>query len=128
MSRRHPSDARLAAWLEHGQPASVGRHVEGCDDCLARAEAASDLHPDTRAGLSSATSPDTDLRARTTAGVRDHLDDEEALSVLADLFGLAWGVTRAVLDRSPLGDVLDRSPRSDADPGQDDPRPTHHDG
>lgn len=113
---RHPSDAELARWLETGGPSSVERHVVDCDACLSRAEEASDLGTDTRAGLAAAMGGG-DVRARTAEGVRDHLDDEEALSVLVDLFGVAWGVAREVFDRSPLD--ADRSPPEGADPGED---------
>lgn len=114
---RHPTDAELQRWTETGGPASVERHLADCEACLARAEAATDLDEATRAGLAEAVGGG-DVRTRTTEGVRSHLDDEEALSVLADLFGLAWGVAREVLDRSPLG--ADRSPSPEPDPGEDD--------
>lgn len=113
----HPTDAELLRWTETGGPSAVERHVAGCEACLARAEAATDLGEATRAGLAEAVGGG-DVRARTAEAVRGHLDDEEALSVLADLFGLAWGVAHELLDRSPLG--ADRSPSPEVDPGEDD--------
>lgn len=99
---RHPREDVLVAWLESGRPHRVGRHVEACEACLERVEAASGLDGGLLIGLESASAPPPDLHARTTGGVQDRLAAEEALAAVLDLFAVPWRTAAALLDTEPM--------------------------
>lgn len=99
---RHPRDDALVRWLETGRPRRVGRHVEGCDLCMERLEAVSDLDGGLITGLESASAPPADLHARTTGGVSDRLAAEEALASVIDLFTVPWRTAASILDTAPI--------------------------
>jgi hypothetical protein len=112
----HPPDARLLSWLEHGRPNRIGRHVEACDQCMARVEALSDLDGRLVSGLESVSAPPDDLLTRTTGSVQGRLAAEEAVAAFIDLFALPWQTATVLVDggadRSP---VLDVRPTNDED-------------
>jgi hypothetical protein len=95
---RHPSNQRLQAWLESGGPARVGKHVDGCERCMALLEELSDLGDTLVAELSDALAAPTDVEDRTARQVESRLRDEAAFTAFLDLFTVGWFATKTILD------------------------------
>jgi hypothetical protein len=96
--RRHPHDHALAAWLTDGASARVGRHVDGCEQCLAALERLSLLDDATVAGITEVMSAPTGIEDRTVSGVERRLRNEDALASFFDLFSVGWSTTKVILD------------------------------
>lgn len=97
MLRRHPSAARLHAWLEHGESGRVARHVAVCDRCLAALEDLSGLDDDLVAGIAEVLAPPPDIEDRTSVQLERRLRDEDALLAFADLFAIGWTTLRTIV-------------------------------
>ena len=96
--RRHPSQQQLQAWLESGAPSRVGKHVDGCERCMAQLEELSDLDDSLVADLTDALAPPTDVEDRTARHVESRLRNEAAFTAFLDLFTVGWSATRTILD------------------------------
>ena len=96
--RRHPSQHQLQAWLESGAPWRVGKHVDGCERCMAQLEELSDLDDSLVADLTDALAPPTDVEDRTARQVESRLRNEAAFTAFLDLFTVGWSATRTILD------------------------------
>lgn len=96
LMRRHPSAERLQAWLEHGEPARVGRHVAECDHCLGALEELSDLDDGLVADLTEALAPPSDFEDRAAEQLERRLRNEDALLVFLDLFAVGWDTVRTI--------------------------------
>jgi hypothetical protein len=93
----HPDDSTLVSWLETGKPGRVGRHLDdGCEACLDRLDALSDLG-EMRTELASASAPPDDLQRRTTGGLQGRLAVEEAVATLFELFTIPWRTASVLL-------------------------------
>ncbi len=123
---RHPSDDQITQWLDTGKPARVARHLEDCEDCMARVEVRSELTDPVIESLESVSAPPTDLPARTTDGVRMRLARADAAGTFVELFALPWQFATVMIEpvepaRPVLpGPMVDRGPET----GQD----SHDDG
>jgi hypothetical protein len=95
---RHPNESTLVTWLETDKPSRVGRHVEHCDECLARVDELSGLDPATLSGLSAASAPPTDLQERATGATQGRLATEEAAAAFVELFALPWRTLAVMVD------------------------------
>ena len=115
MTTRHPSRRRLQRWLDTGETRRVSQHIEECEQCQAALEELSALDEDMVADLQAATTPPEDLHERTHGGVDARLRNEAALVAFADLFAIAWDVTRMLVD-----------PDTESESAQDGPE--HADG
>jgi hypothetical protein len=93
---RHPSNARLHAWLEEGAPKRVGRHVAECERCMAALEELSDLDDTIVADLAEVLAPPEDIENRATAQLERRLRNEDALLVFVDLFAVGWDTVRTI--------------------------------
>lgn len=102
--RRHPSQHALAAWLAGDASARVGRHVDGCEQCLAALEHASGFDEGLRAGLGEVMAAPHGIERRTATGVERRLRNEDALLTFFDLFAAGWATTKVVLDLEEVGD------------------------
>ena len=96
--RRHPSQQQLQAWLESGGPSRVGKHVDGCERCMAQLEVLSDLDDSLVADLTDALAAPTDVEDRTARQVESRLRNEAAFTAFLDLFTVGWSATRTILD------------------------------
>lgn len=123
---RHPSDETLTAWLESGRPSRVSRHLDGCEACLERLDALTDLDEPLLGGLESASAPPGDLVDRTSLRVQDRLVAEEAVALTVELFALPWQVLATLADRTPISsrmvDADEPADHTDDDDGE------RHDG
>ena len=96
--RRHPSQQALGAWLSTGASIRVGRHVDGCEQCLATLEHLSHIDDALRAGIGQAMAAPTGIEDRTVNGVERRLRNEDALLAFFDLFTAGWSTTKVILD------------------------------
>jgi hypothetical protein len=95
---RHPSNQQLQTWLESGAPARLGKHVDGCERCMALLEELSDLGDTLVAELSDALAAPTDVEDRTARQVESRLRNEAAFTAFLDLFTVGWFATKTILD------------------------------
>lgn len=98
MSARHPTRRRLQRWLDTGETRRVSNHIDDCEHCQATLEDLTALDEELVADLQAATSPPEDLTERTRGGVDARLRNEAAIVAFADLFAIAWDVTRVLID------------------------------
>jgi len=96
--RRHPNQHALGAWLSTGASARVGRHVDGCEQCLATLERLSGLDDALVADIGHVMAAPTGIEDRTVSGVERRLRNEDALFAFLDLFTAGWSTTKVVLD------------------------------
>lgn len=96
--RRHPSPHALNAWLTTGASPRVGRHLDGCEACLAVLEQLTSLDDAIVADLSAVVAAPSGIEDRTATGVERRLRDEDALLAFFDLFTTGWATTRVILD------------------------------
>ncbi len=104
---RHPSTTRLREWLETGEPAGVGEHVEQCERCANRLEhidgdesIAPSLEPTAplRQALSAALSPPDDLNERVLRGVARRSRVDEELRLFAGLLSIGIETARLMIE------------------------------
>ena len=110
---RHPDEPTLLAWLETDKPGRVGRHVEGCDECLTRVDELSGLDSTTVSGLSAASAPPTGMQARATGAAQGRLAAEEAAATFVELFAIPWRTLTVMVDP---GSSRDPDRRTGVDP------------
>lgn len=112
----HPSSSRLREWLETGEPAGVGEHVEHCDKCADRLEHLDDddplvlsLEPSAplRQALTAALSPPEDLSQRVLQGVARRSRADEELQLFAGLFSIGIETARLMIDTDVRQDRSD---------------------
>jgi hypothetical protein len=96
MWRRHPNATRLQAWLDHGDPSRVGRHVDRCDRCLAALEELSDLDDSIVADIAEVLAPPHGIEDHTSTQLERRLRNEDALMTFFDLFAAGWDVARTI--------------------------------
>jgi hypothetical protein len=102
---RHPKPSALADWLHDGESGRIGRHVAGCERCLAAMEDLSDLDETMRSDLSDALSTPMDLEERTARQLERRLREEAALTVFFELFATGWSTTTTLIDSEEDNDV-----------------------
>ena len=95
---RHPSEHALVAWLSTGESTRVGRHVDGCEHCLAALENLSLLDEAMVADIGQVMAAPTGIEGRTVSGVERRLRNEDALLTFFDLFSVGWSTTKVILD------------------------------
>lgn len=113
----HPSNTRLRAWLETGEPDGVGEHVEQCERCADRLEQLDDDDVVVEGGtggalgqaLSSALSPPTDLRERVMRGVANRSRVDEELQLFAGLFSIGIETARLMIEPDVHQDRADEA-------------------
>ena len=93
---RHPSPARLHAWLEQGGPNRVGRHVAECDRCMSALEDLSNLDDTLVADIAEVLAPPDDIEDRAASQLERRLRTEDALLVFLDLFAVGWDTARTI--------------------------------
>jgi hypothetical protein len=93
---RHPSAARLHAWLERGGPNRVGRHVAECDRCMSALEELSNLDDTIVADIAEVLAPPDDIERRAALQLERRLRNEDALLVFVDLFAVGWDTVRTI--------------------------------
>jgi hypothetical protein len=96
--RRHPRHGALAEWLSSGAPARVGRHVDGCDQCMGALEGLSRLDEALVVDIGHVMAAPSGIEGRTASGVERRLRDEDALLAFFDLFSTGWSTTKVILD------------------------------
>lgn len=96
--RRHPNHHALHAWLVTGESVRVGRHVDGCEHCLALLEQLTSLDEALVADLGQVLAAPNGLEDRTASGVERRLRNEDALLTFFDLFAAGWATTKVILD------------------------------
>lgn len=95
---RHPGQETLNAWLSTGASTRVGRHVDGCEQCLGALEGLSHLDDTLVADIGQAMAAPTGIEDRTVNGVERRLRNEDALLTFFDLFATGWSTTKVILD------------------------------
>ena len=95
---RHPSQQQLQVWLESGETSRVGKHVDGCDRCMALLEELSDLGDSLVAELTDALAAPAGVEDRTARQVENRLRNEAAFTAFLDLFTVGWSATKTILD------------------------------
>ena len=96
--RTHPTSTELQHWLTSTGDGATGAHVDRCEECQAELERLSGLDDELVADLVTVLSVPRDIEVRTASRVEQRLRDEEAVGVLADLFGLGWSMFRLMTD------------------------------
>jgi hypothetical protein len=103
---RHPSDGRLRAWLDTGEPAGVGEHVEQCERCADRLEAIDlenaplrlDGSASLREALGELVAPPTDLGDRVRHGIERRGNVERELMLLTGLLSIGVETAQLMFD------------------------------
>lgn len=101
MKLRHPSRAKLAAWLDGSGAAELDSHLANCDRCASKIESLADPQVDLRQALTFALRPPDDLVPRLQSGVRKRLDGRQDLNLLGQMLGLPWQTVRILMDEEP---------------------------
>ncbi len=121
----HPSNNRLRAWLDTGDPVGVGAHVEQCERCADRlVELDGDLDADEldsssslRQALTTLLAPPDDLPQRVLDGVERRARGGDDLRLLGEMFSIGIETAQLMFDHDqthhdgPAGDRPTTSPR-----------------
>jgi hypothetical protein len=94
---RHPSPARLQAWLERGEPGRITRHVADCDHCMGALEELSDLDDTLVADIAEVLAPPADIEDRAATQLERRLRNEDSFMAFLDLFAVGWDTVRTIL-------------------------------
>ena len=95
---RHPSNDDLQQWLESGEPARVGKHVDNCEQCMETLERLSGLDEELVADLTVAFEVPVDVERRAVRQVDKRLRNEAAFISFIELFTVGWSATKTILD------------------------------
>jgi hypothetical protein len=115
--RRRISERSLRRWLATGRPRWVGRRIDTDPLVMARVDSMTALEVDEVEALAALVTPHPDFAQRTAAGVRHRIDGLETLGVIADLVGLGWQTSRALIhDTEPEVTFDDAQRDSDGPP------------
>ena len=99
----HPSKGRLRHWLETGDPAGVGDHVEQCERCANQLEQLDDGVYDLdapsplRLALTAALTPPDDLNERVLHGVEVRRRADQELALFAGLFSIGMETAQLMI-------------------------------
>lgn len=102
----HPSNGRLREWLESGDPAGVGEHVEQCERCADRlVELDRDLYADEpdapsslRHALTVLLAPPDDLPQRVIDGLESRARRGDDLWLLGEMFSIGIETAQLMFD------------------------------
>lgn len=116
---RHPSNGRLREWLDTGEPAGVGEHVEQCERCADRLEAIdrenAPLPLDGTSGLREAlvefVAPPADLGDRVRHGIERRSRAERELSLIAGLLSIGIETAQLMFDADVSDDTTNQTDR-----------------
>jgi hypothetical protein len=98
MNRRfHPSDQRLLRWAEGAPNKRRDRHMGRCGRCTERLERLTTLDPVALQALRLAVTPPPGFRSRIDERLKEQMLNHETLTLISDLFGVAWSTGRLLL-------------------------------
>lgn len=103
-SRLHPSNRKLASWLETGGPDEVDEHVAECERCAAALEALAVPEPTVSEALAAFLEPPEDLVHRINDRISDSLRNRADLKMFAELIGISLPTAQLLLTERPLDD------------------------
>jgi hypothetical protein len=95
--RFHPSDQRLLRWAEGARNKRTDRHMTRCGRCTERLEGLTTLDPAALQALKLAVTPHPGFRSRIDERLQEQMLNHETLTLISDLFGVAWSTGRLLL-------------------------------
>ncbi|MDQ4026607.1 MAG: hypothetical protein M3214_00945 [Actinomycetota bacterium] len=93
----HPSDQRLLRWAEGAPNKRTDRHMTRCGACTERLERLTTLDPADLLALRLAVTPHPGFRSRIDERLKEQMLNHETLTLISDLFGIAWSTGRLLL-------------------------------
>jgi anti-sigma factor RsiW len=94
--RRHPSRARLHAWLDGELASELDDHLRTCERCAGVLEASAAGTPPFGSLLDHLLAAPADLEARLRSGIAGRLQTREDLRLMVELLGVPAETLRAL--------------------------------